>query len=98
MTTTVDQAKQIVALSAQVDAMTALVANLKIAVDEHWPISTINAYAPATSSSAKRGTALIILPFGDADDTMSQLALNTALTTYQSQLDALNAQLSTLLA
>lgn len=83
-------------LATQIGVLQKLVADIETAIAEKWLTRVVHCAAPDTGSSKPAGTVLDVLPFGDASADVSALVLSTALQTYQTQLDALNAQLAAL--
>lgn len=92
-----DAAKAGGQIAAAIDAITGLIAQIDLALVEHWTITQLTVTAPAEGSSLPAGTVFNVVMQGSAaTDANSQLALQTARATYQAQLDALNAQLAAL--
>lgn len=89
-------AKSAGAIAAQIDAVTALLAQTDLIIAESWPITNVTATAPAQGSSQPAGTTVNLLPNGVADPSSWKAAVSSARNAYQSQLDALNAQLAAL--
>lgn len=92
----IETAKTAAGLASQIEAVQGLIAMINVALAEHWPLTVMKASAPATGASYPGGTPIDLLPAGPASDANSQLGLQQALSTYQAELDALNAQLAAL--
>lgn len=82
-------------LAARIGVLSALVADIDVAIKEGWSVNVLRACAPAEGSS-KPGGQVDLLPRGPATAELSALALSTARDAYGAQLDQLNAQLAAL--
>lgn len=84
------------AIAAQIDGLTGIIAALDRMLAEKWQIKSLVGIAPTEGASLPAGTTVEALPFGPANDELSQLAWGTARAAYQKTLDDLTAQLATL--
>lgn len=81
-------------IAAQIQPLTQFITQLQQMIAEGWTITSMAATAPDTGSTSPSGTTVNLLPFGPANQPNSALALQTALSTYQAQLAALQTQLA----
>lgn len=84
-------------LAAQINAVTAKLAAIDVAINEQWPVSMLRVAAPAQGASQPAGTEVDLLsgsalPIAD----FWKVAITTARQFHQTELDALNAQLAAL--
>lgn len=83
-------------IAAQIQPLTQFITQLQQMIAEGWTITVMAATAPAVGSASPAGTIFNLLPAGPANAANSQLALQTALTTYQAQLAAAQVALAAL--
>lgn len=92
-----DAAKAGGILAAKIDAVTLLLANIDIAINEQWPVSALRVAAPPEGASQPAGTEVdllgsVELPIADFWKT----AITMARDLHQTALNDLNAQLENL--
>ncbi len=92
----IDAATRAGDLAAQHKRVSALLADIDMAIKESWPVSNVRVTAPAEGASRSAGTVIDLFPDGKGAKEIAALILQTTQARYQADLADLAQQLEAL--
>lgn len=92
----IDAAKAAAPLAAEIDSLVAKLALIDLVINENFPITRMEAMAPAEGASLPAGTVIDLLPGGKGDPTVWKIVVSQARNDLQTRLGELTKQLEAL--